>query len=224
MREMPPPPPTPGPAPVLFITELCDLLFYPFIKCAVDGDYSGLVKSGNPTEDEIESAWRMLFTKFLELSGSKEAKNHGVSVSKMENINSKILRVEVTVAAILNLQSIGMLHKCGPLFDSLREIGYNDKKFTPETLAKDLQSVTRQLQNDRLSLTRLKKEYEEKQKKGQHQGPATRESYLKALHTIEDVKGRGIDRNTLTAEDFALYLADVQKQASITPKNTKRHG
>jgi predicted ribosome quality control (RQC) complex YloA/Tae2 family protein len=208
--------------PVQLITELCDLLFYPFIKCAVDGDYSGLVKAGNPTDEELASAWRQLFTKFLELSGSKDAKNHGVSVSKMENIHSKILRVEVTVAAILDLKRIDMLDKCGPLFDSLREYGYSDKKFTPESIDNDLESVVKQLQNDRLKLKTMMNDYQFKQEKNGQQGVTTRESYLKALHTIEDVKGRGIDRNTLTAEDFALYLADVQKQSTITPKN-QRH-
>lgn len=218
MRQLPPPPPKQGPVPVQLITELCDLLFYPFIKCVVDGEYSVLIKAGIPTEDELASAWRQLFTKFLDLSGAKDAKSHGILVSKMENIHSKILRVEVTVGAIIKLRSIAMLEECGPLFDSLRSLGYPDKKFTAETLDADLESVVKQLQNDRLTLKRMQADYEQKQAKGQHQGPATRESYLKSLHAIEDIKGRGIDRNTLTAEDFALYLAEAQKQSTITPK------
>lgn len=48
-------------------TSLSDIKLRVFIDCIVDSDYSGLIKSGNPSQADLSQAWKKIFFQYRDL-------------------------------------------------------------------------------------------------------------------------------------------------------------
>lgn len=202
--------------PPLLITELDKLLFPQFIECAVNNNLQVLVLSGNATEDQKNDAWMHLLSQYYGHSGNTNAATYIQKAAKISALDEKCTKVSILVA------SIELLHKSKTFTEEkqklivrLKEWGYTNS-FSEDALVADLQSVGRQLSNDRLKLAVLRKEQEaEEQKKGRNQKAVTKDQYYKLLGAIEDMKGRSIDVETLDMYRFALYVNDLQERSRI---------
>lgn len=183
------------------ITDCEHLPLEAFIKADCEQDYSGLIKSGNPSSDELFKAWVLVLSEFYTLTENRECDEHIRFVSKMEILNTKIFHV----SSAIFLLKIGYYPE---VIEGLRAFGY-DKPFTPESYIKDVERVEIEIKNDKLKLVRLKLQYDEKEaKKGKNE--KKRSDYTKILMSIarhREVKTlRASELNTL---EYAIMYKEI---------------
>lgn len=190
-----------GSEPLILCSSLEDLLFTDFIKCACDKEYSVLVVQGEPTDEQLQVAWVVLWSEHLSLMASKEASAHIEISAKIERMSTKIIIVSKLIE-VLKVEP----HES--LIAELKEWGYS-YQFTPESIEKDIQRVTNKIANDKTKLAIAIKEYEDKQLESSSNGEATKDMYLNILYAIEEKKKMEFDLENLTAYKFTIMYKNL---------------
>lgn len=191
-------------------SSLKEITLENWILCACNHDYTPLIRSGNPSPEELEEAWSVLVGEFEDLTASPEATKMGELTSKIEALNSKIIFVTCIVEALRE-----QLHE--ELVQELKEWGY-EFKYTEQSIANDLNRVMVKLANDKTRLAMAVKEYEglqeERTKNGDSAGPSEK-SYMQLLLQIEDLKKRDFDPSTLNMYKFGLMCNDLVRHNKL---------
>ncbi len=202
----------PLPASVSLIRSLSELLFTDFIVCSCDNDYRSLIKEGEPTEDDLVSAWITLVSEYQDLTGSTDAAQSREMSRKIEAYNTKILHVTGLVEALKPAYN-------SLLADELRTTWEYNLPFTEESYLKDLQKVTAKLGNDKTKLAIILKQYTDEQKENEGKPGTTKQDYMQVLYSIEESKKMEFDLEKLTAYKFAtMYNAQVERNKILKSK------
>ena len=206
------------PLPVALCQSLEDLSYSGFIKCALNGDYSPLIRSGNPSKNELYQAWMRLYSDYLSLIGSKETAAYIKIVSKIENVNTKIFIVSGIIEALHGLYS-------EKLCNELKSWGFN-KEFSRDTLSADLEQVERELGNDRFQLEKYRLEYEKSEKAKKKSGEATTKTgYMRILYAIEAHRKMDYDPDTISMYKFCILYKELEEyNIQLTSKNKTNGG
>lgn len=86
------------------ISTFGDCTIKVFIKCRFDKDYSGLIVSGNPSQEELFNAFDNINSQFLDLSGTEIAE-----IELLKSIHELNCRIE-SAKAFFTLQHIWLYH------------------------------------------------------------------------------------------------------------------
>jgi hypothetical protein len=198
--------------PVLLCQSLDDILMSDFIKCAIDKDYSSLIKSGQPTDEQINEAWISLISQFQVIMKSKDAKKHVTLVSKIESLNTKILTVTMLVAALQAGYDAEVVAE-------LKEWGFY-AEYSPETIAKDLEIVIRKLGNFKTQLAIAQANYDDQNKEAPE--APTKEGYMSILIKINKHMQQHYRFDKITAMEFASMFSDMVKHNELLSSQNKK--
>lgn len=147
------------------------LLLSAFIKGSVYGDYTGLVKKGNPTIEQLQEAWINI------ISDYQQRRNDPASTAELELRQDKTIHREKKAFVY---EVIKMLKKFyhDDLVNELRVEGYT-YDFTKESYIEDLQKVEAEIASEEAHLEMNGDDKE-------HTAP-TEKGYLSSLIQIQKV-------------------------------------
>jgi hypothetical protein len=170
-----------------------------FIKAIVKQDYSGLIKSGSPSENELSTAWDKVFNEYLTISGDTHISTLLALLKSIAILTNKITLIEMIV------QQMAVKHNPG-LAEQLRSLGFRFQYEDGPELRRELEITITQsksllllLQQDEAELKELRKD---------EGGAATEQDYQKQISAIEEFKGHSINEDVYTV---ARYVADIQR-------------
>jgi hypothetical protein len=170
-----------------------------FIKAIVKQDYSGLIKSGSPSENELSTAWDKVFNEYLTISGDTHISTLLALLKSIAILKSKIILVEIIVN-----EMAAQHNPC--LAEHLRSYGFRFQYEDGPELRRELEITITQskallllLQQDEAELTELRKDED---------SAATEQDYQSQLSALEEFKGHSINEDTYTV---ARYCADIKR-------------
>lgn len=191
-----------GPVKPVLQTDIEQLSFASFLKCACKNDYSPLIISGYPSQHEIFFAWISVLSEYYTLINSSESLKYVKMVCKMERLNLKIFIVRALC------EGLRQWYK-PELIAALQKWGYS-LQFTDETLLKDIARVETELGNDIFQLEKLRLSYEseEKKKTGKAIKP-TKEHYMRVLYAIEKYRSQRYPPDKITLYEFGMWQNEL---------------
>lgn len=128
-------------APWIGVSRIGKLALLDFITCCIDEDYTSLVLAGQPTKDELDSAWLQLLSQYYEARGDKKQAEQMDLILKMQLIKVRAAMMHLLISSIEQVYSEVLVKR-------LQAYGYETVTFSRETLKEDLQGVANaELQN-----------------------------------------------------------------------------
>jgi hypothetical protein len=183
------------------INSIENLLFIDFLACACDGNYSVLVKEGEPTPEELKSAWLNIITEYYQATDSKQGDSRRDLQAKVETLNSKIFIVYSLIEAL-------SIHYSPEIIAALRDDWGYRLPFTPESYLNDIKTIEIKLRSERARYEIALKEYQKDREDPTKAIDARqlRISYMETLYSIEEHRKMEFDLEKLTTAKFcSLY-------------------
>jgi len=178
-------------------SSLDELPLADYIHCSVTKDYTRLIISGKPTENELFSAWIKLQSDFYE---AVEDKN----VAKNNKISSKVNKIKLKIAVVTCLLDALNTEYKEDLAEELRLWGF---KISENTAQNDLKRVEILLGNEKLKAALALKEYSSAKEGGE----VTKKHFMKVLLAISKHRGQHYKAEQLSTYEFALMYLELQQ-------------
>jgi hypothetical protein len=185
----------------------CELPLYIFIECVCDQKYSGLVKYGKATELEILKAWELVYSEYIEKSGSVSSK-YMIGLSKeLGYLYAKLKAVPIC----LKVLQIYPDYNCINILKNTYHFNYEFDFSNPNQYSKDLQNVSQILGNTLMAYQIKKAEYDRESSKIKTKGP-TRDWFLDILTALRKHLGSRVDPQNTTVGEFISYKKSYEKE------------
>lgn len=88
-----------------------------YIRCQLGGDLKELTIEGEPTTEELKTAWQAITQEFFDLSEDKQANYELGLLTQIEILNIKIITIQQSVEILKK-------YRCDELVDILHKLGY----------------------------------------------------------------------------------------------------
>ena len=181
-----------------------------FIKAYCNNDYSGLVKSGTPSDEGLKAAWNEILFDYSGLIKSEDSDYIFQLAKRIGLLQFHIMYVDY---AVLFLETT----KDDDIAGELRDMGYNIPPFEDNTFSKSLQMVKSLAKAKVFELDTLTDEYNRiSQTKGGKQ--QTEDEYIRTVVMLSKYQGYNLDRNTTTVYDFAQIFNNYLSEMKIKNK------
>lgn len=181
-----------------------------FIEITITGDLQPLIVEGNPTTEQLQTAWSEIFMEYSDLAPN-------VDQTYLLNLTRDIKVIEgklQIIQSIVNVLSETYLEK--PI-EILREFGFYFE-YTPETLEQDLLNTVTQARS--LLVAKQVKEGEYAKYNEDNKGKqVTRNDYENILAALSAFQGYNLDSKVLTVSRFVAIFNRYNKQNGKQPKD-----
>jgi hypothetical protein len=148
-----------------------------FIDCLVNGNLRRLARSGNPTDEELQAAWEMLYSEYAERSGST---SHVYMFSLIKSIS--VLRAKLM--AVQNTVQSGNV-------EALSKLGYTG----------DLKKIIARVKLESVELQGKEKELKKIQESASGE-KASENDFTRWIISVSKFMGYRIDRHEVTVAEF----------------------
>jgi hypothetical protein len=207
----------------IILKTISELNISDFEICMFKNNFSVLIITGKPSDEQLLSAWNEIYTEFIDLSGMAETNELEISKS-IFYLNSRVKKIELYI--LLQRESLNKLGvPCIVAFDKIRIYGHKLKwnKEHP-----DIEDFKRQLNIIETNEKRYNHELLAKQKelldvmKKKQNGDVTvwqkRKEFVRLKNNIGKF-GFKIDNEKTTVEEFALMVHDYNEAIELQNKN-----
>lgn len=194
--------------------DLKELTLDRFIDCYCNGNYSRLVKSGNPPEVELLSAWEQIQNKYVEIVGGEDFADRVNVVTQIQELSRKVEMVEALIEVLSIAPTEG-------LYLQLYEFGYSLPKlpYNEDSIERLCRMITAHMKRDVAQIQVLAKQLEEQTPKGYK---ITEDVFYKILVEIADAFKVVLKENETSVMAFAMYVRRYKEKAEeINRQNQK---
>lgn len=192
-----------------------DLPLSIFITCSVDRDYSGLIRYGHATHEQLARAWEAIYSEYSTISGGQSYKLL-INLSKdIGYLESKLLVVGLCLRVLQ--------HRPDPkVIQILSNYGYKYHFDTgnPEQYAKNLDEIAKRSGGLQFAIQQKRAELDKSREKLNGK-EVTREMFDKILAALSKHMGisiREIKQGTVT--EFCAYRYNFEKEIEAMKKAT----
>jgi hypothetical protein len=189
-----------------------------FIDCDVDGDLSALVIEGDPTEEEILTAWLSVKTQYADITGNQEYTMYKYACRDVNVLQISLVEVETLVSIMRKVYSPMVADRLNKILRSRFKFNHEE----PEEYINDLEgcitrtgSIKIQIDLKRAVMNAM----EGKQGKGEK---PTREYYHRILISLSDHAGYDLT-DKISVFDFCERVKRFNKFCE-QQKNAKNVG
>lgn len=203
----------------------------PFIDAMCDGNYDGLVISGEPTPKEKELAYIDLFYEFIELIDEPDTKAILKLNRKIMDLGNKILDIRMMCGYIatavtgnangyVSTENMNVLPE---YIERLRHYGYRYKFdiTNAKAISRDLTAVATRSIKLEIDLELLQKELEAIEAKNKGEKP-DRSYFMNTMTRIVEWLKVPLTTRSITVEEFCYYKRDYYRHIDrIAEQNAK---
>ena len=209
--------------PLMFVSSLEDITLHNWIEMDTKGDYSALIMSGEPTQEELYMAWLGLQGQYMALTDKQGADSYMLDISETESLKMRINDVKYLLYAL-------QLTYDERLIEQLR--GWDiTEALTPESYRKDITRIENRLKSDEMRLMMANNTRALREPQGDRQGTMTaegettantRENYLKILLQIGKMRKMHYSPRLINTFDFAVMYGELKEYYNMLKKTN--HG
>ena len=169
-----------------------------FIDCLINSNLRRLVRSGNPTDEELQAAWAALYSEYSELTGNKEYQYY---FSVYRSVYAMRLKMRLAQLLLNDHANVN--------FNDLQELGYKG----------DVDKIIARLQFETVELLSKEKELENMKKK---EGGTVKESdFDDWVISVGKYLGYGIKRKEMLLSEFLSAHRAMQREYEAKRKSGK---
>lgn len=190
------------------------LLMVDFISCLIDNDYSSLILSGSPSEEQIQTAWAEIYTSYCEcIGGAKMAKelreNKDLAVRQ-----SRLFRFEKVLDSI-------EANPCEEFYELLFSFGYPCDKleYSIDNIQKVINQITPYYKSEK---TRVRIESKESEGEEIEKIEYTRDVFMDTIGEIITALKVHISINTITVTEYGMYYNQYRKHIEALIKQMEK--
>lgn len=199
-----------------------DCIVKTFMKCMFDKCFDDLVISGEFTEDEKKSAWKSIYTEFIDLSGMIESREFDL-LKTIFYLDCRVKKINLLLyIQRVSIEKIGV--PCIGAFDNIRMYGHRliwDKEHPDlQTFLKRLTDIETKEKRYQMELELKTKEFFELKKiqaSGDIPIQQKRKDFIRSINNLQKY-GYVIDYEKTTVEALGIMISDyndtLQKEYS----------
>lgn len=194
-----------------------DLPLYLFIPCYVQGDLSGLVKSGECPDNVLQEAWLSIYSDYCERIGGVQIISLIEKTRAINALASKVERLPQVLDGAKKLLTLNLLSD--ELIESLQADGFKiDDTTDPSELEQQLNRADAKVKADKLRLDKMLSEMDKPEKSRKPKA----EDFEQTLSEISIMAKHEVD-DTITTARYCSYVKRLQTQIEAQIK-TQQHG
>lgn len=191
-----------------------DLPLEVFITCIVEGDYTGLIRAGAPSEADLQAAWLDIYSEYCDLIG-------GANITGMLRQTRQIAQLESRINRVYMLVNCLRVMMGEQTIAELKDAGYT------VTWTGDAEAWHRQLDNviARLNpdVMRLKQLREQQPKDSGKKHTPTREDFQMTLLSISELQKYEVS-DQITVHKYCMYVRKLKLHIDNINKLSKKNG
>ena len=198
---------------VKLYTSCYDTPMSAFISCVVDENYNALVVSGNPTPEQIQSAWDGIYEQYSELSKNTVYSEY---VQRLKEHTIVLHQINGLTAGLTALRFAWY----PDVANALRSLGFQVPASQPigKKYFELLDGLSRQLSGLHTRLKMLDKMMQDSVKNQQGKA-AKRSDFIRAASVMSKFMGFRVDLNDLTVAEYIEYQ---NQMVEYSRKQTKK--
>lgn len=202
--------------PVQLITSIAKLPLSSFIAALVHEDFTGLIVTGIPSDNEILTAWNELYTQYLEALGGKELSNDVEHSAYMAMRQSKVTRMASLIKTI-------ELFPCENLYNLLfSEFNYYQGEMPPYS-EENLKEVVAQIKPFYLlDKTKIDIEIAEQEEQPKEEIKYTEEYFTSTIIDISAGLKVAINENELSTAAYCAWFNKYKKYIELLEKHNEQ--
>jgi hypothetical protein len=121
-------------------SECSEVTLEEFIDCVTNGNLRRLVRSGSPTEAELQAAWEKLYAEYSELSGNKEHKYYFSLHKSVHYMGIKLRLAQMIMENSMQIELLEHLGYKGTVKQMVSQIKHD--AINMQTKEKEMQRMT----------------------------------------------------------------------------------
>ena len=173
-----------------------------FIDCICDNDYKGLIISGNPTNEEIATAFEAIYEQYIEAVGGKDLLRHIRQIKEIAISQNRVVSAECIIETF-------KLYPTEGLYEQLYKFGYNlpKKPYNYSNVNEVLRIFVANYKYDFRKLEKLILEFESVNKSdGEKSSGYTREYFIGSLVDMSEAFKFNISEKDLSLLQYCIYI------------------
>lgn len=197
-------------------TSCEELPLYNYIRCDVYGNLKHLIISGNPTAEELQTAWEKIQEEYFSLS---ESTFDAYAMTLFFDIARMEMQLEV-IANCVDLMAYGTKYHCPELLDILAGYGYTvERDPNSPTFVDTIKRIEKRAKSRLIQLKDKRARFEQL-KEGKEGNKITVAYYDNVLTTLSKHYGDTIYADRITVSRYASMLTQYMEYADSL-KNQK---
>ena len=169
-----------------------------FIDCLINNNLRRLVRSGSPSDEELQAAWAALYSEYSELTGNREYQYY---FSVYRSVYAMRVKMHIVQLILSNPENINL--------DDLQALGYKG----------DIDKIIARLKFETIELLSKEKELENMKKK---EGGTVKESdFDDWVISVGKYLGYGIKRKEMLLSEFLSAHRAMQREYEAKRKSVK---
>lgn len=190
----------------------CQLPLDGFIKAHCRGDFSGLIISGDPSNQEILDAWNEIVFEFSGLIKSESTEAQVSLAREIGLLQHHLKYVECACVLLSQRYDIDVINE-------LIRMGYDGEypEQDPVAMKRQLERVKSLSKTYYYDLDQLFDQYA-RTMKTQEGKKQSEEDFVKNLAMLSKYQGYRLDRFTLTTEEYAIIFSNYLNEFKYTQK------
>lgn len=187
-----------------------------FIECLCNENYSVLVISGTPSQEEILKSWEELYMKYLEVVGGDELQDRVVMIKEISAMTFRIERAEALLEVLSVAPSEGLYEQIYSLGYNIQSLPYNESNIN--ILAKRVTAFMKlDVVNIKILIERLNSKTTDKKQ--------TEADFYNMLAEIGDTFKIVLKEQETSVMTFAIYFNKYkQKVEQLNRQHLKTKG
>jgi hypothetical protein len=169
-----------------------------FIDCLINGNLLRLVREGEATDEELQTAWGRLYSEYSELSGNKE---HQYYFSLYRMVYAMKLKMHIVQLILSNPEHVNL--------DDLQALGYKG----------DAKKIIARLKLETIELQSKEKELEKM--KDKQDGTVKESDFDDWIILVGKYLGYGIKRKEMLLSEFLSANKAMQREYEAKRKGRK---
>lgn len=186
-----------------------------FLQCLYDNDYDGLIISGEPTEEQLKTAWREIYKQYSQLTISEEGNAFVEVIIEIQELNSQIIIIDSAIKLL-------SIYFDKDIVDVLNMIGARctiKKDDDEKTVAEKIKQVVARAKKKIIQLKQREQELEKMQK--EQTESVGQEIYFDQLSALSHFFGYSVPPTI----SMFQFIRDVNRmKESLRKQQAKKHG
>lgn len=173
-----------------------------FVDCLCEQDYSGLIKQGNPSKQDLEGHFEQIYEKYVEAVGGKELLRHIRQIKDLAIAQNRVITAEYIIETFKMYPTVG-------LYEQLYTFGYPlpKKPYNYENICDVLRIFVSHYKLDSRKLDRLLLEFEATKTAGEKSsGGYTREYFIGSLFDMSAAFKLNLHINNIMTDEYCVYI------------------
>lgn len=201
------------PSPKLY-HHIKDLPLYIFIECYCENNFSALVISGTPDENQLSESWACILEEYSDAVGGTDLKGRLSLAKRVIILGSKINRAQL----IMKIASISGVND--NIYGWMKTFGYPLPSYNNSNGESIIKAFEGHVKLEIVNLEETKRELN----KTQTNKGITRDNFMDIIADIGTHLGVVIDEMNCTTEKYCAFVRRYQKKIDHIIKQSRKHG